>query len=133
VLADKRARFVLAGGLNTAFGFACFVFYQHVVGQHSGYMWSLALTHITSVLFAFGTHRTFVFQVSGGVLRDLARFEAVYLTSLGTNAVLLPTAVELADLPVIAAQALITVVGAVLSWLGHSRLSFRRKVRSHGG
>lgn len=127
MLADRRVRFVLAGALNTAFGFACFVFYQHVVGQHWGYMWSLALAHVTSVLFAFGTHRWFVFRVSGGVLRDLWRFESVYLASIGMNAVFLPAAVELAHLPVLVAQALITAVGVVLSWLGHSRFSFRRK------
>ena len=133
VLRDRRARFVLAGGLNTAFGLMCFMFFQHAVGQHWGYMWSLGLTHVTSVLFAFCTHRWFVFQVSGGVLRDLWRFESVYLTSLAINAVLLPAAVELAHLPVLGAQTLIIINGVALSWLGHSRFSFRRDEASTDG
>lgn len=126
VLGDKRIRFVLAGGLNTAFGFACFVAYQHTVGTHWGYMWTLALTHVTSVLFAFATHRSFVFQVSGRLLADLWRFESVYLTALGLNAVLLPSLVELGGVPVLVAQAAITCLNVLVSWLGHSRFSFRR-------
>lgn len=126
LLADRRVRFLVAGGFNTAFGFGCFVFFQHTVGAHRGYMWTLLLTHVTSVLFAFATHRSFVFRVSGSVLLDLWRFESVYLTALGINAVLLPALVELAGLPVLAAQAVITVLNVILTWLGHSRFSFRR-------
>ena len=123
---DRRVRFLLAGGLNTAFGFVCFVAYQHTVGTHWGYMWTLALTHVTSVLFAFATHRAFVFRVSGRLLLDLWRFESVYLAALGLNAVLLPLLVELGGAPVLVAQAAITCLNVAVSWLGHSRFSFRR-------
>ena len=127
LLADKRVKFVLTGTLNTAFGFGCFVAYQYLVGVRFGYMWTLILTHITTVLFAFMTHRRLVFQVSGSVLRDLWRFESVYLVALGINALLLPLAVEVAGLPVLVAQAGITVLNAFVSWMGHSRFSFHRK------
>lgn len=92
---DKRLRFIVAGAVNTGFGFGCFVFYQQVIGVHWGYMWALALTHCTSVLFAFATHRYLVFQVTGSLLRDLWRFESVYLAALAVNAVLLPLMVQL--------------------------------------
>src|SRR6476469_974309 len=127
LLGDQRVRFVLTGGLNTAFGFLCFAAFQLAVGQHAGYMWTLLLTHVTTVLFAFATHRRLVFNVTGSVLRDLWKFESVYLVALGVNALLLPLAVEVAGLPVLVAQAVITVVNAVLSWLGHSRFTFYRK------
>jgi len=123
---DKRMRFVLAGGLNTGFGFVCFVVYQHTIGVHWGYMWALALTHCTSVLFAFATHRSLVFRVSGGMLGDLWRFESVYLSALGLNAALLPLFVEVGGTPVLVAQACITCINVAVSWLGHSRFSFRR-------
>lgn len=127
LLADKRVTFVLTGALNTAFGFGCFVAYQSLVGARFGYMWTLALAHVTSVLFAFVAHRRLVFKVTGSVLSDLWRFESVNLVALGVNALLLPLAVEVAGLQVIVAQAGITVINAVVSWLGHSRFSFRRK------
>jgi putative flippase GtrA len=127
VLADKRVKFLLTGGLNTAFGFACFVAFQFLVGARFGYMWTLAVAHVTTVLFAFMTHMRLVFKVSGSVLRDLWRFESVYLVALGANALLLPLAVEIVGLPVLVAQAGITGINAVISWLGHSRFSFHRK------
>jgi putative flippase GtrA len=127
ILRDKRIKFILTGGLNTAFGFGCFVAYQLLVGVHFGYMSTLVLAHVTTVLFAFMTHRRLVFKVSGSVLRDLWRFESVYLVALGVNGLLLPLAVEVVGLPVLAAQAGITAINAVISWLGHSRFSFHRK------
>ena len=125
-LRDKRIRFVLAGGVNTGFGFGCFVVYQDLVGVRWGYMLTLLLAHCTSVLFAFVVHRSVVFRVSGSLLRDLWRFESVYLVTLSLNAVLLPLLVEVGGLPVIIAQAAITAANVVVSWLGHSRFSFRR-------
>jgi putative flippase GtrA len=123
---DKRIRFLIAGALNTAFGFGCFVAYHHLLGERWGYMVTLALTHVTSVLFAYASHRSFVFRVSGRLLLDLWRFESVYLAALGLNAVLLPLLVELAGAPVLLAQGAITCLNVVVSWLGHSRFSFRR-------
>lgn len=125
-LDDKRVRFIVAGAANTGFGFGCFVLYQQLIGVHWGYMWALALTHCTSVLFAFATHRSLVFKVTGNLLRDLWRFESVYLAALAINAVLLPLMVQLGHTPVVVAQALITCVNVSVSWLGHSRFSFRR-------
>src|SRR4051812_49140063 len=52
ILADRRVKFVLTGALNTAFGFGCFVAYQYLAGVRFGYMWTLVLAHITTVLFA---------------------------------------------------------------------------------
>lgn len=125
-LGDRRVAFLLAGGLNTLFGFLCFAAYQLLLGHATGYMLVLLLAHVTSVMFAFTMHRRFVFRVSGHFWGDLWRFESVNLTSLALNAVLLPTLVEGLRLQVVLAQGAVTVVIAVVSWLGHSRISFHR-------
>jgi putative flippase GtrA len=127
LLRDQRVKFVIAGSINTAFGFACFATFETLLGDVTGYMLVLLLAHVSSVLFAFTVHRRFVFRVTGSVWRDLWRFESVNLTSLGINALLLPICVEVGSLPVLVAQALVTCVIAVVSWLGHSRFSFYRK------
>jgi putative flippase GtrA len=89
-------------------------------------MWSLFLAHVTSVLIAFTAHRRITFNVHGRVLGDLLRFESVYLLGLGVNAVLLLALVEVAGRGVLVAQGCATVATAVLSWLGHSRVTFSR-------
>ena len=72
-------------------------------------------------------HRRFVFHVRGHVLRDLVRFESVYLTGLGINAVALPMLVEL-GMHRILAGAIIMASTTLLSYFGHRYFSFRRGV-----
>jgi len=127
---DRRIAFLIVGVVNTAVGFGWFAVFELLVGRHLGqfgYMVTLLLAHVASVLCAFVLYRRFVFRVRGHVWLDLARFESVYLVALGINAALLPVLVEFGRLQPIVAQALIVFVTTVVSYVGHSRFSFRRK------
>ena len=129
LIRDQRVAFLIVGGVNTAVGFGWFVVFELTVGRllgDFGYLATLACAHVASVLCAFVLYRRFVFRVRGHVLRDLLRFEMVYLVSLGINFIALPLLVEFAHLVPIAAQALIVVVTTLVSWFGHRGFSFRR-------
>ena len=123
---NDKVAFVIVGVANTAIGAMWFVLFQSTVGRIAGYMVSLLLAHVAAVLCAFVLYRTLVFRVHGHVLRDLVRFEMVYLTALGVNAVLLPILVEIGGLEPIPAQLLIVGVTATMSYFGHKYFSFRR-------
>lgn len=127
-LADPRLAFLLVGAVNTVCGAAVFVLLELILGDRLHYLGSLFIAHVFSVLLAFVLHRRFVFRVTGtgSVLRDLARFESVYLGSLALNVVVLPLLVEVAELPVIASQLGFGLTVAVLTWFGHKHFSFRR-------
>lgn len=118
--------FVTVGVVNTMIGFVFFIVFELTVGPHAGYLVVLLLAHVASVVCAFALYRRLVFRVTGNVMKDLARFESVYLAALATNLVLLPILVELAGLQVIAAQSVIVVLGAAISFFGHKHISFRR-------
>jgi putative flippase GtrA len=130
---DQRVAFLAVGGINTVVGFgifvACSLTVGHVVdhrfGTVAGSLATLGISHVLGVLFAFVMHRRFVFRVRGHVLRDLVRFESVYLTTLSINAVALPVLVEL-GLHRIPAQAIILAACTVVSYFGHRHFSFRR-------
>ncbi len=129
VVKDQRLAFLIVGGLNTAIGFVAFVFFQHFVGRHAGrygYMVTLGCAHVVAVLCAFWLYRHLVFRVRGHVLADLARFESVYLVSLGVNAALLPLLVEVGHLTPIVSQLVVLVATTAISWFGHKYFSFRR-------
>ena len=130
VVRDQRAAFLLVGALNTVVGIGWFAVFLVTVGQLWGRPWgylaALACSHVLSVLCAFVLYRFVVFRVRGHVLADLWRFETVYLSALAVNVVLLPVLVEIAELPVLLAQALIVVVTSVMSWVGHKHYTFRR-------
>lgn len=127
IIKDRRVAFLIVGVVNTVVGFGWFALFEVTVGRIWGYMVTLLFAHIASVLCAFVLYRRFVFRVRGHVWTDLVRFEMVYLTALGINAVLLPILVEFAHLQPIVAQALIVFVTTLVSYIGHSRFSFRRK------
>lgn len=130
---DQRVAFLVVGAINTVVGFGIFVACSeslgHLVdrrfGAVTGSLATLGVSHVLGVLFAFVMHRRFVFRVRGHVVRDLVRFESVYLTALGINAVALPALVEL-GLHRIPAQAIILAASTVLSYFGHRHFSFRR-------
>jgi len=133
LLRDQRVAFLIVGVINTIVGFGFFVladltlgsWIDREFGEVVGSLVVLAVAHLLGVLFAFVLHRRFVFRVRGHVLRDLARFESVYLVALGINAVALPLLVTL-GVPRIIAQAAITLATTVLSYVGHRYFSFRR-------
>jgi putative flippase GtrA len=122
LIRNEKVAFLLVGATNTAVGFGWFVLFEYTVG----YLVTLACAHVASVLCAFVLYRRFVFRVKGHVWRDLARFELVYLVSLGVNYALLPILVELVHIPPIPSQALIVFVTSLISYFGHRGFSFRR-------
>ncbi|WAB81876.1 GtrA family protein [Microcella daejeonensis] len=124
---DERVAFLIVGAANTAIGFLWFTLFLYTVGPFWGYMSALVLSHIAAVLCAFVLYRRFVFRVRGNTLRDLMRFESVYLVALAINAMLLPVLVEFAGVPPLLAQALIVFVTTLVSYFGHRNFSFRRR------
>jgi putative flippase GtrA len=126
VAGRERALYLAVGAANTGIAVAIFTALQLAVGRYVHYLVVLMVTHVASVLIAFVLYRRLVFQVHGGVWRDLARFELVYLSALGVNFVLLPLLVEIAGIPVLPAQLLVVGVTAAMSFVGHKHLSFRR-------
>ena len=130
---DQRVAFLVVGGINTVVGFGIFVACSETVGHFvdrrfgmvAGSLVTLGISHLLGVLFAFVMHRRFVFRVRGHVLRDFVRFESVYLTTVGINAVALPVLVEL-GVHRIPAQAIVLLPTMLLNYLGHRYFSFRR-------
>lgn len=133
LIRDQRVAFLIVGAVNTVVGLALFVVCSetvgHVVdrrlGRVAGSLVTVTLSHVLSVLFAFVMHRRLVFRVRGHVLRDLVRFESVYLTTFGINVVALTGLVAL-GVHRIPAQMVVFVPILVLNYLGHRYFSFRR-------
>jgi putative flippase GtrA len=85
---DQRVAFLVVGGINTVVGLAIFAACSQTVGHSvdqrfgkvAGTLVTVIISHVLSVVFAFVMHRRFVFRVRGHVVRDLLRFQSVYLT-----------------------------------------------------
>jgi len=127
LIRDQRVAFLIVGGMNTAIGTAWFVLFLWLFPHGAiGYLSALACAHIAAVLCAFVLYRRFVFQVTGHVLRDLARFELVNLSTLSFNFAVLPLLVEVFGWPVLLSQLVITGATVVYAWFAHRGFSFHR-------
>ena len=127
VFADERVRFIIVGGINTGIGYALFVLVQWGIGSVISYFGSLILAHLISSAIAFALYRVFVFRVRGRLASEFFRFQSVYVIPLAANVAILPMLVHLLGWNVYLAQALIVVMSATLSYLGHKYFSFRRR------
>lgn len=133
LIRDQRVAFLIVGGINTAIGTGWFVLFLWLFPHGAaGYLGALVCAHIAAVLCAFVLYRRFVFRVTGHVLRDLARFELVNLSTLGFNLAALPVLVEMFGWPVLPSQLVVTGVTVVYSWFAHRGFSFRRSTAESG-
>ncbi len=127
LIRDQRVAFLIVGGMNTVIGAVWFVLFLWLLPQGTvGYLSALLGSNTAAVLSAFVLYRRFVFRVSGHVLRDLARFELVNLSTLSVNFAALPLLVEVFGWPVLLSQLVITGATVVYTWFAHRGFSFRR-------
>jgi putative flippase GtrA len=122
----EPVRFVLVGGINSAFSFLLFAGLQTALQDHVHYLWVLSVTTAIGILEAYLLQRWITFRASGHWWADLARFSSVYLVAFVANLGLLPLLVEVVGVPVLPAQAIIMVANAVCTYLAHRLFSFRR-------
>jgi len=128
LVADERVRFLVIGGVNTLLGYGLFAAFQLAAGHVIGYLGSLYASYVVAIVIAFALHRRFTFRVAGtgNIALDLLRYAGVSVVALAVNTAALPVLVELAGLHPLAAQAIMVVVTALISYVGHKFFSFRR-------
>ncbi len=124
---SQPLRFLAVGVWNTGFGYLAFALLYFLFSPFVHYMAILAATVVVNVTNSFLCYKFLVFRTRGHYLREYLRFYAVYAVPIGLGFVLLPVAIEVLKLNAYVAQALITVLMAVVSYLGHKHFSFRRR------
>lgn len=126
VVTRRESRFLVVGGFNTVFGLGVFAALHAALGDSVPYLLVLLPTYAIGIVVSFITQRLFVFQVTGTVGTDLARFTVVQLGALALNAVVLPLVEETTNLPVVVAQAVALGVVVISTYFSHLHFSFRR-------
>lgn len=130
---QKKVRFVLVGVWNTIFGYLVFVacdylFERLFSPRYIAYMSAAILSNILAIINAYIFHKHITFQstVRGkGILMEFARFFSTYLFSIILGLILLPVSVEILGIEPKISAALLIPVTTIISYIGHSRFSFR--------
>lgn len=128
-----KARFVLVGIWNTIFGYGIFCLFDTLFAwlfssRSAAYMCAMVLTQILAVInaYIFHKHITFKSKAKGkAIIAEFFRFSTTYVVTFCLSLVLLPTFVEIGHITPKIAAAIITLICTVISYLGHSRFSFR--------
>jgi len=113
-------RFLAVGGLNTAFGYACYAGFL-LIGLPVG--WSVAGSTIVGMVFNFFSYGALVFGGASG--SRLQRFLAFYVGLGVMNYLLLRLAMTFGPGPLLA-QAFLLPALALMGYLGMRNWVFRR-------
>lgn len=124
---DQKIRFLFVGGYNTAFGYLTFVLLYWLAGEWFHYVVIAITAHFLAVTNSFLTQRHFVFRSTGPWKQEFIRFQIAYLTTLPIGIGLLALFHDVANMPILLAQAVSLVVIVVISYIASSRFTFRRK------
>ncbi len=129
---QRRLRFILAGGLNTAIGLSFFpVILWISPWLYKNYMVGLILSQITCTIIAFAIHKFLVFRTGRvNVLREFYAFASFYLFNYAVNIAALPALVGGLGMSPIIAQVGFSVIVVVGSYFWHSHVTFKSSTRA---
>jgi putative flippase GtrA len=90
------------------------------------YMIAIAIAQVIVISAAFPTYRRLIFRSNGRWQSDLPRFVGVWSGGFIAGIVVTPALVELGGQSPLFAQVIAVAAVAILSYLGHKYVSFRR-------
>jgi putative flippase GtrA len=123
IYSNTKARYIIFGLLNTLFGYLSFVAAAHFLGLKSPPTVILLVGLVPSILFAYTTHRLFIWRSKGAVREELPKFMIVTFTQFALNLVLLELLVSLGT-GLLFSQTLITITMPVASFFAHKYWTF---------
>ncbi len=130
----QLVRYLAVGLWNTAFGYACFVYFTWVLDGVVPYSYLAGnlLSNLVGITVAFLGYKWFVFKTKGHYWKEWLRCMGVYGSGVLLGLVLLPPLVFALrrwfgwerEAPYIAG-ALLSAITIVFSFFGHKHFSFR--------
>lgn len=128
IWADKRLRYLLVGGVNTAWGYGVSLLFYWLLAARTHIIVISLLGSVAAITFSFATYKFLVFRtgIKGNIQREYLRCYVVYGASMLLGAVALWLLVDMLGMAFWLAQALVMILSVVSSYIGHSRYSFSR-------
>ena len=125
----RELRYLLVGGFNTLFGYSLGVGLYLALSLWLHILIIAVIGNLIAISVSFTTYKLLVFQTRGRWLREYLKSYVVYGGSAVLGTVLLWFLVDGLALPIWIAQGLAILITAIVSYIGHSRFTFRRAAR----
>ena len=128
-----KIKFVLVGIWNTIFGYSVFclldaLFLNIFATRYIAYMSAMVLGQVIAIINAYIFHKyvTFKSRVRGReMIIEFFRFSMTYAVIFCLNLILLPIFVEIFHITPKISAAILILICTAISYLGHSRFSFK--------
>lgn len=132
---ETKARFVFVGVWNTLFGYLVFLLFDMLFEgvfrtRYMAYMSANVLSNVIAVINAYIFHKYVTFRSAEkgtSLIIEFLRFSLTYVGTFLLSLVLLPIFVEFLRLTPRFAAALVILVCVIISYVGHSKFSFRNR------
>jgi putative flippase GtrA len=124
---EQKIRYLMIGGWNTVFGYGVFAGLYFWLSNSVHYLFILSLSYIISITNAYIGYKLFVFKTRGNILREYFRFYLVYGVSFIFNLATLSLFVETLNFNMYVAQAIVTLITILGSYMLHKNFSFKHK------
>lgn len=127
ILKSRQFRYLAVGGANTVFGYLIGILTYKLL--YPGFsIWTIGFVgNLFAITFSFVTYKVFVFKTHGQWISEYFKAYLVYGSMALVGIVLLWLYVDVLDMTIWLAQGLVIVSTVILSYVGHSRFTFRRK------
>ncbi len=123
---DKRIRYILIGGINTSVGLSVYPILYLILDSVLTYFQILILSQAICIGFAYLSTKKMVFKTKGNWGGEISKFLTFHAIVLVTNILTLPLLVDAVGLSPIIGQTLFSVIVMILSYVWHSRITFRK-------
>jgi putative flippase GtrA len=121
-----RLRFLIVGGINTCFGLSIYpVLMLALRPWHVSYMATLVLSYPIGILFSYTTNKLITFRTKKNYASEIWKFSSFYIVNFLANLAVLPICVEWFHFPPIPVQISFAFIVIALSYLWHSRITFK--------
>lgn len=123
----QKLKYLAIGAINTLFGYFTGVLLYNLLSQKLDIFFIGAFSNIICITFSFVSYKLFVFKTVGRWIAEYSKAYLVYGTMSIIGIGLLWFYVDVIMLDIWIAQGLVIVSTVLLSYIGHSRVTFRRK------
>jgi len=126
LLNREKIRYLLEGGFNTLVGYFIGIAIYKALGNDLGIIWVGILSNMITITVSFLSYKILVFKTKGMWLTEYMKSYMIYGGIAVISILFLWLFVEKMNISIWLSQALVIGVTVIISYLGHSRFTFRR-------
>ena len=119
----KKIRFFIVGGINTLATYALFALHLYV---NIHYLVANIVVYIAGILLGYIGNKLFTFKTKEKSKREFLRYSMVSIVCFLISNFNLYCLIDLLKVNKYFSGAISTIIIVVISWIGHSRFSFRK-------